>query len=337
MADSKKKIVEDYDLVFRVLRGELACVKELLASGSSANAVASIDGDPEQSALMGAVIDEDCEMVSVLLEHGADPNYFPKSSSRTPLMECSDAWQNHKENLRIAKLLLKHGADPMYADQFGITAISIAADRQNRALIKLFHKHGVDFTQFNSPLVKPSECLHYNITSSQTKIKKMLQAYEDPGRRNPNFIDHGLDSLYTVISGSFIKVLSFLKGCLDFFISILTGIYHIFRYIFYRQFVNRKVVRETEDEYNKSRGKGDKKVKILLRSITYCDCGIPLQISYYRRKPGRELEGYFTKYINIRHTDFIETGYDSKEVCSKCGYELYWARRQPELNHKFRE
>ena len=83
-----------------------------------------------QTALSLAAVNGDVEIVSALLEQGADPNQ-PNKWKSTPLREAAGAG-----NTQVVKELLQGGADPNIPDHNGCTALIEAADWDDSEMVK---------------------------------------------------------------------------------------------------------------------------------------------------------------------------------------------------------
>jgi len=85
--------------------------------------------------LMCAILTENVEMVSLLLELGANPN-IQDYYGNTALM--------YSKNVKITKKLLKYQADPNIPNEKGETPIIKAAKIEDLGIIKQLLKHGAD-------------------------------------------------------------------------------------------------------------------------------------------------------------------------------------------------
>ena len=100
--------------------GHSAIVRLLLNTGVDANSGSGYgdydDGyfkSLECTPLTSAVLNEDIEIVSMLLAHGADPNYDSGAQDYTPLLAAAKIG-----NLQLVKKLLASGADPTKSIDF---------------------------------------------------------------------------------------------------------------------------------------------------------------------------------------------------------------------------
>ncbi len=102
-------------------------VRKLLSMGVSANALTY---DHQQSVLMQAAGNQKTEMVKVLLDAGASPNYVnPQTKS---VLHIAAAHGNSE----VVKLLLNAGANPMAEASNGATPLHDAVWSQNLATVK---------------------------------------------------------------------------------------------------------------------------------------------------------------------------------------------------------
>ena len=100
--------------------GRNAVAVLLLRHGADVNA----QTDHGDTALHGAVMANNPDLVKVLLEAGADPN-LRQAQSYTPLHFAGFAGPDRSES---ARLLLRHGADATLRNNPGRTPLDIAAD-----------------------------------------------------------------------------------------------------------------------------------------------------------------------------------------------------------------
>ena len=102
-------------------------VRKLLSLGVSSNALTY---DHQQSVLMQAAGNKNTQMVKMLLDAGASPNYVsPQSKS---VLHVAAAYSNAE----VVKMLLDAGADPMAEGSNGATPLHDAVWSQNLATVK---------------------------------------------------------------------------------------------------------------------------------------------------------------------------------------------------------
>lgn len=89
----------------------------------------------------------ECQIIELLLEHGADPNYSNRkirhlNSSYCPVFAVMEEFPN-KTSVFLLKLLLKHGASLDVVSDFGKTPLHIAAGYKSIELCKVILDAGV--------------------------------------------------------------------------------------------------------------------------------------------------------------------------------------------------
>ena len=122
--------------LFRAITtGDTAAVRRLLAEGEDPNECYGADEEP---ALLVAAVERREEIVQLLLEAGAYPDYGDMCGY-TPLMAavCADA-------INIVKLLIAAGADPhRHSGCSGANALQDAAIGGHADIVELLLSHGV--------------------------------------------------------------------------------------------------------------------------------------------------------------------------------------------------
>jgi len=101
--------------------GQAAAVKALIAAGADVNAAAK--NPLKVAALHAAVAGGKLEILTALLQAGADPNAQQQQGFR-PIHEAGT-----KANRALAELLLSHGADPSLPNDTGTNAIDLAHEK----------------------------------------------------------------------------------------------------------------------------------------------------------------------------------------------------------------
>lgn len=107
---------------------------QLLQKGASPNYISKSRDD--YTGLMHALLKGNTEIVSILLEVGADPNiqdnfgYYPLMGAIYP-----------PPSIEVINILLEAGADPNIKDKEGRTAIDMAEDYGDEEVIKLLKQY----------------------------------------------------------------------------------------------------------------------------------------------------------------------------------------------------
>lgn len=141
------------DLYSGILHNDVAKVRRALAHGADPSAVRppsimdAFGGD--RPIFMDAFIHQSRpEIVALLLEHGADPNYNATGFG-TPLQIVCGV--THAEGTaEIARLLLAHGANPNVADSEGYTPLHLCIetsgylDERTPEVVSVLLAHGAD-------------------------------------------------------------------------------------------------------------------------------------------------------------------------------------------------
>ena len=126
-------------LMYAVLYGDAAVVRQLIDSGANANA----SNDVGATALMWAVDDPD--KVLLLLEHGADAN-ATSAENQTPLTIALAS----KAPVAVVNLLLDHGANADVKSYRGRNPFVAAGG--DEALLRTLLQHGVDIARLSAGL-----------------------------------------------------------------------------------------------------------------------------------------------------------------------------------------
>ena len=94
--------------------------------------------------LKSAIFNDNSELVKLLLENGANPNFRFVDGS-TPLIVAA-----HKDNPEIVELLLQYGADVKIKDTKGITALTLAKMHNCTEVIELLSEKKTGITKRNT-------------------------------------------------------------------------------------------------------------------------------------------------------------------------------------------
>ena len=134
--EARDKIYGLTPLSWAVVGGSDAVVRALLTAGANVEDAESGSTPLTIAARRGAV-----EVTSLLLQHGANPNFIDRHYGQTPLHLCSELG-----SFRVAMYLLLHGADPNRLDLFnGKTPLYYAIYGGWKNIVKLLLDFGASF------------------------------------------------------------------------------------------------------------------------------------------------------------------------------------------------
>ena len=88
------------------------------------------------------------DILTVLLEHGSDPNLAHTVTGHTPLMRAVRC-----NAIQYVEVLLQHGADVMQMNNDGQTVLDLYGERAGYHLIDLCNQYK-DINQSKKPLLK---------------------------------------------------------------------------------------------------------------------------------------------------------------------------------------
>jgi ankyrin repeat protein len=149
-----------------VTEDPLPLIKKLLDAGADVNFLVNNtprarmrDGSPRivfATALMRAAFSGDIELVKLLLAHGADPKVLSKDSETTLMAACGTGFipgyskgRTPAERLEVVKLLIDLGIDVNAADDYGITALMVAANIGDVPIIQYLIDKGADLAAYD--------------------------------------------------------------------------------------------------------------------------------------------------------------------------------------------
>jgi ankyrin repeat protein len=131
----RAQMSKELDFLKAVKDGKHHDVSVALLNGINYN-TRDINGTP---VLAWAIQKGDSEMVSLLLDAGADPDILDRQSGETALTMAAG-----RNNADIVDRLLKHGADPNRANKQYETALIKAVSNTNRTMIRRLVDAGAD-------------------------------------------------------------------------------------------------------------------------------------------------------------------------------------------------
>lgn len=114
-------------LMLAAAEGNLSLVERLMENGAEVNA----RGKYCMSPLHEAALNDHANIAQYLILHGADIDSLT-SQNITPLM-CAAAWGCAE----VAEILIKSGANVNIVDEYGLTALDIAKEKEELVVFKL--------------------------------------------------------------------------------------------------------------------------------------------------------------------------------------------------------
>jgi ankyrin repeat protein len=127
-----------------ILLHDLERVRTLLSLGANPNSFNAGGWRPLHTALGQIDVGGPKEVVSLLLQNGADPNAWDANHHETPILSASDPLD--VENFEGAQLLLEAGADPNVRRSDGESALRMAARWKALPLAELLLQYGAEKT-----------------------------------------------------------------------------------------------------------------------------------------------------------------------------------------------
>ena len=91
-----------------------------------------------------AVCARNAERVRVLLDTGADPDAAPPPDGETPLLRAIDGALGPDDRWELVSVLLEHGADPTRLDANGTGPLFLALLYEDIQVLELLLHHGAD-------------------------------------------------------------------------------------------------------------------------------------------------------------------------------------------------
>lgn len=126
---------KDKYLLDAIVLGEIDRVEQVLAAGADVN---SKEADVGMTALMLAVMEEDIEIITLLLENGVDVNVQNKNGETALILASMFGY------IEIVKLLLENGAVVDTKETLGMTALMAASGEGHIEIVKLLLANGAD-------------------------------------------------------------------------------------------------------------------------------------------------------------------------------------------------
>jgi ankyrin repeat protein len=135
--------MKEYDIYKIIDSNDVDLLKVAIEGGLDVNLFNPDDpyGSPLAHAILQLDYDSSIEMVSLLIQAGADPSTWTSNGSSNPLIAAM--WGEHDEATR---LLLEAGGDPNIKDEEGCFPLRQAVLRGNIELVQLLLKHGANKT-----------------------------------------------------------------------------------------------------------------------------------------------------------------------------------------------
>ncbi|MHC4871010.1 MAG: ankyrin repeat domain-containing protein [Planctomycetota bacterium] len=153
-----------------VINDDIEKVEKLLnLDGSNPNSTLNIGFGEKWTPLFIASYNRNGEMITVLLENGANPN-AKDHHGRTPLFYAVELRRKD-----IAEKFLKGGADPNITENRNWTPLHEAALRGESELVKLLLDHGADSSIKTRHGRTPADLAESN---SHTEVITMLKNYK---------------------------------------------------------------------------------------------------------------------------------------------------------------
>ncbi len=145
-------------------------------------------------ALIGVIVEGQVDLVKILLDKGADPN-FNNKEGWTPLMECAKTG-----TLEIAQLLIEKGAKVNEKDQYGRTALWIARNQKFPKLEQLLADHGALMQDPDAGTISSEEISFTDEFGHSALLDSISQYQPNPNQGQP--VDLSVKTGVSVTKGS---------------------------------------------------------------------------------------------------------------------------------------
>lgn len=122
-------------LLDAIVLGEIDSVEQALSAGADVN---SKETERGMTGLMIAIMEEDIEIVTLLLENGADVNIQTKDGETALILASMFGY------IEIVKILLEYGANVDTKENLGMTALMAASGEGHIEIVKLLLANGAD-------------------------------------------------------------------------------------------------------------------------------------------------------------------------------------------------
>lgn len=138
---------EPEDLIEACAKGNLKIVKQFLEKGAKVNARAESGKTPGRTAIMWAASRGKKDIVSLLIDHGAEINAKDNWKGNRTVPEGTDGWTPlifaaDSDHEQVVKVLIEKGADVNVKTKSGITALSLAQLWRNEEMIEILKGAG---------------------------------------------------------------------------------------------------------------------------------------------------------------------------------------------------
>lgn len=132
-ADKINKHLLGTGLQYACIGGDSGIVERLIDEGAVIDYYSQ--GTPRTNALCIALQHRNTTITKLLLDRGSSPSLALDAGVRFPLHLI--IWNGHEDALSLVQMLLEHGADADLVDDYGMTAIVIAVEKENLEIVHL--------------------------------------------------------------------------------------------------------------------------------------------------------------------------------------------------------